>query len=69
MKPTDKNKRREPFDPHKTPQPPQVKNPSAGNEKPKNSPQNKADEKAPQSPPDSGKRLGDETEITDETTI
>jgi hypothetical protein len=65
MKPTEKNKQQEPFDPKKTPQPPQVKDPNL--RKRDAGAQNQ--EKRSTTSTDTGKRLGDETEITDETTI
>ena len=67
MKPTDKKKHNEPFDPRNTPQPPQAKHPNVRNEKEDQQDPNAENKRKPSG--DSGKRLGDETEITDETTI
>jgi hypothetical protein len=67
MKPTDKKKHNEPFDPRNTPQPPQAKHPDPRKEKDSSPGKNTTSENKPSV--DSGKRLGDETEITDETTI
>jgi hypothetical protein len=68
MKPTDKNNKNEPFDPRNTPQPPQAKHPTSQEERSDNSSGPKTDTNN-KKPVDTGKRLGDETEITDETTI
>jgi hypothetical protein len=73
MKNTDKDKVREPFPPEHTPNPPQIIDPNLKNERgerstPANS--NEETEKpGKQQVKDTGKRLGDPTEIDDETTI
>jgi hypothetical protein len=77
MKNTDKDKIREPFPPEQTPNPPQIVDPNLKNERgersaPANNNQenNKPAEKEEnQKIKDTGKRLGDPTEIDDETTI
>jgi hypothetical protein len=73
MEKNDKNKIREPFPPEETPNPPQIIDPNIRNER--NEPNGPVDKKKQKPAPDneqqqdSGKRLGDPTEITDETTI
>src|SRR5688500_16562762 len=73
MKKDDKNKIREPFPAEETPNPPQIIDPNVRNER--NEPEGPVDEKKEKPVPDkdeqqdSGRRLGDPTEITDETTI
>jgi hypothetical protein len=76
MKNADKDKIREPFRPEQTPNPPQIVDPNLKNERnersaPTNSKKNNkpAEKQENQKVKDTGKRLGDPTEIDDETTI
>lgn len=79
----DKNKIREPYNPEHTPNPPQIIDPSkkkerneddpaieeAREDQPKSMRQDKRQNEIAQTKKESGKLLGDETEIDDETTI
>jgi hypothetical protein len=68
-------KMNEPFDPQRTPEPPQVKDPGMREENRKKQdvkrpdPKNEGRPEAPAEGESKPKMLGDETEITDETTI
>jgi hypothetical protein len=74
----ERDKIKEPFNPHQTPPPPQVIDPSRrkeqgetdapiGNRKPAEN--SKKEKRNPEPKKERSKQLGDETEITDETTI
>ena len=72
----DKNRKvEEPFDPQRTPEPPQIKDPNIrgedqGRQQVKHpDPKKEKKPEAPAQKESKPKMLGDETEITDETTI
>jgi hypothetical protein len=69
----DRDKIKEPYTPENTPNPPQVMDPNLRNERGETAGTNDKKRAAPaereEKKESSGKKLGDQTEITDETTI